>query len=87
MINVKTDSALKAKAQKVARDLGLPLGTVINRYLQKFVLEQRLVFERPEIPNAATKKAIKETMRDLKAGKNMITFKNSKEMDDYLMTL
>ncbi len=87
MINVKTDSALKAKAQKVARDIGLPLGTVINRYLQNFVVEQRVVFERPEIPNAETRKAIKETMRDVKTGKNMIAFKNAKEMDDYLLSL
>ena len=87
MINIKTDAKLKAKAQKVARDLGLPLGTIINRYLQEFILHQRVVFEKPEIPNAETRKAIEETMRDLKTGKNMITFKSAKEMDEYLLSL
>ena len=87
MINIKTDTKLKKKVQQVARDLGLPLGTILNRYLQDLVLYQRVVFERPEIPNAETRKAIKETMRDLKTGKNMITFKNGKEMDTYLLSL
>lgn len=87
MLAVKTDAKLKKKAQQVARDLGLPLGTIVNRYLQQLVTEQRIVFERPEIPNAETRKAIEETIGDLKKGKHMITFKNTKEMDDYLLSL
>ena len=87
MLSVKTDAKLKKKAQEVARDLGLPLGTIINRYLKDFVAYQRVVFERPEIPNAETRKAIKEAMRDLETGKNMISFKSAKEMDEYLLSL
>ena len=87
MLSVKTDAKLKKKAQQVARDLGLPLGTVVNRYLQKFVEEQSISFDRPEIPNAETRKAIKEAMRDVKTGKNMIAFKSAKEMDEYLLSL
>ena len=68
MINVKTDVKLKKKAQEVARDLGLPLGTIINRYLQEFVIEQRVVFQRPEIPNAETRKAIEQVRKDWKKG-------------------
>ena len=87
MINIKTDSKLKAKAQGVARDLGLPLGTVINRYLQTFILEQRVVFEKPEVPNAETAKILRRAERDIKAGKNLIAFNNAKEMDTYLMSM
>lgn len=87
MLNVKTDSRLKTKAQGVARDLGLPLGTVINRYLQTFILEQRVVFEKPEIPNTETAKILRQAERDIKAGKNLIAFKNTKEMDTYLMSI
>ena len=68
MLSVKTDAKLKAKAQKVARDLGLPLGTIVNRYLQQLVIEQRVVFERPEIPNAETRKAIEQTRKALASG-------------------
>lgn len=85
MINVKTDAKLKAKAQKVARDLGLPLGTIINRYLQMFVLEQKIVFERPEIPNAETARILRQAERDIKAGKNLSpVFTTGEEMDAWL---
>ncbi len=87
MLNVKTDSKLKARAQGVARDLGLPLGTVINRYLQTFVLEQRVIFEKPEVPNAETVKILRQAERDIKTGKNLIAFKNAKEMDAYLLSM
>lgn len=87
MLSVKTDAKLKKKAQRVARDLGLPLGTIINRYLKDFVAYQRIVFERPEIPNAETAKILRQAERDIKAGKNLISFKNAKEMDAYLMSL
>ena len=73
MINVKTDEKLKKRAQQVARDLGLSLGTIINRYLQEFVVEQRVVFQRPEIPNAKTRKAIAQVRKDLAQG-NMKAF-------------
>ncbi len=87
VLNVKTDAKLKKRAQSVARDLGLPLGTIVNRYLQSFVVEQRVVFERPEIPNAKTAKILRQAEKDIKAGKNLISFKTAKEMDDYLLSL
>ena len=68
VLNVKTDAKLKKRAQQVASDLGLPLGTVINRYLQTFVIEQRVVFERPEIPNAKTAKILRQARKDWKEG-------------------
>lgn len=87
VLNVKTDAKLKKRAQQVAKDLGLPLGTVVNRYLQTFVLEQRVVFEKPEIPNAKTAKILRQAEKDIKADKNLISFKTTKEMDDYLLAL
>lgn len=71
VLNIKTDAKLKKRAQTVARNLGLPLGTVINRYLQEFVIEQRVVFERPEIPNAKTAKILRQARKDIEAGRNM----------------
>lgn len=87
MLSVKTDAKLKKKAQEVARDLGLPLGTIINRYLKDFVAYQRIVFERPEIPNAKTREAIRETQKALETG-NMKgfspVFRTGEEMDAWL---
>jgi hypothetical protein len=45
------------------------------------------VFERPEIPNAETAKILRQAERDIKAEKNLISFKNAEEMDKYLMSL
>lgn len=39
-IIVRTDSKLKAKAQKTAAELGLTLSAVINNQLKKFVEEK-----------------------------------------------
>ena len=69
MINIKVDSKLKQKAQKMARTFGLPLSTVVARKLEEFVNDGRLVFEKPLVPNAKTAKLIKESVRDFKAGK------------------
>ena len=85
VLNVKTDVKLKKRAQRVAKELGLPLGTIINRYLQTLVVEQRVVFERPEIPNAKTAKILRQAHRDLLAGKNISPiFKTGEEAIAYL---
>lgn len=85
MLAVKTDAKLKKRAQKVAKELGLPLGTIINRYLQVFTEEQRVVFERPEIPNAKTAKILRQAEKDIKAGKNLSPmFTTGEEMDAWL---
>ncbi len=39
-IIIRTDSKLKARAQKTAAELGLTLSTVINNHLKKFVEEK-----------------------------------------------
>ena len=44
-INVRTDSALKTKAQAVLADLGLDMSTAINVYLSQIVYRQAIPFE------------------------------------------
>jgi addiction module RelB/DinJ family antitoxin len=51
VINIKTDKKVKQEVQKVARELGLPLGTIINAYLRELVREKRVVFSVPPTPN------------------------------------
>lgn len=41
---VRTDSKLKAKAQKIASDLGLTLSAVVNGYLKDFVQKKSASF-------------------------------------------
>lgn len=65
---IKLDKGLKQKAQKTAKDLGLPMSTVINNYLRDFVVTKEITFKAP-MPNAKTIRAIKQARKDYKAGK------------------
>jgi addiction module RelB/DinJ family antitoxin len=70
LINIKTDIKLKKEAQEVSRELGLPLGTIINAYLRDFVRQKRVVFSVPFEPNQRTQKLLEKIQQDLKTGKN-----------------
>lgn len=70
LLNIKVDPELKGRAQAVAEALGLPLGTVINRYLREFVHEKRVVFAMAPVPNKKTTALLKKLVRDAKLGKN-----------------
>jgi len=85
VLNVKTDKALKIKAQKVAKDIGLPLGTIVNHYLREFVKEKRVVFSLyPEL-RPEKKKLYAEIWKDIVKGNNLAgPFKNVKEAISYL---
>ncbi|MCX6755887.1 MAG: hypothetical protein NTX85_00910 [Candidatus Nomurabacteria bacterium] len=77
---IKTNKELKTKAQILAKEMGLPLGTLINNYLKTFVIERQAVFTAP-MPNKKTIKAIEQARRDIKAGKNLVgPFDNVKDM-------
>jgi len=62
VINIKTDKKLKTDAQGVAKNLGLPLGTIINSYLRELVQEERVVFSNHPIPNKRTQKFLDRLM-------------------------
>ncbi len=64
LLNIKTDQKLKRDAQKVARELGLPLGTIVNSYLKELVREKRVVFSSPPVPNARTERLLRSIARD-----------------------
>jgi addiction module RelB/DinJ family antitoxin len=68
-ILIKVDKKAKAAAQKAAKEIGIPLSTVLGMYLRKFASEQRIEFSVPEMPNAKTRKIINEARRELAAGK------------------
>ena len=71
LINIKTEKKLKKNAQKVAGELGLPLGTILNAYLRELVREKRVVFSIPELPNIHTRKLLENIVTDIKHGKNI----------------
>jgi DNA-damage-inducible protein J len=85
VLNVKTDKEVKEEAQKLARELGIPLSTVVNAYLKEFVREQRVEFSR--IPKMTTRleRLLDGVEQDIKESKNLSpVFSSTKEMDEYL---
>ncbi len=84
---IKTDKALKQKAQKLAKEMGLPLSTLVNNYFKNFIAERHVIFNAP-MPNKKTICVIEEARRDIKAGKNLSgPFDTAREAVDYLKKL
>ncbi len=69
VINVKTDSKIKARAQKVASDLGFSLSSLINAYLRQLVKAKTINFSLvEEEPGELLIKAIREAERERESG-------------------
>ena len=79
-LNIKTDREVKYKAQKIAKDIGLPLSAVVNAYLKEFVRERAVRFcVEPEI-RPEVGKLLKKASEDYKNKKNISKpFKNVKD--------
>lgn len=59
VLNVKTDSEVKEKAQSLAKHLGIPLSTVVNAYLKEFVTSGSFSVQRePELTPAVKKELV-----------------------------
>ena len=70
VINIKTDPKLKKELKVVAKELGLPVGTIVNAYLRELVRERRVVFSAPPALNQWTKRLLQSIDRDIRAKKN-----------------
>lgn len=76
---IKMNKVLKQRAQKLAKEMGLPLGTLVNNYLRNFIVDRQAIFNAP-MPNKKTIKAIEEARREFKAGKTAGPFNSVDEM-------
>lgn len=44
IINIKADKEVKENAKKLAKELGLPLSTIMNAYLKEFIRNRSVYF-------------------------------------------
>ncbi len=85
ILNIKTDEEVKQSAQRIAKELGLPLSTVVNAYLKEFVRNREVRFSlepqlRPEV-----EKLLKRAAADYRTRKNIAgPFSTAREMAAYL---
>ena len=85
VINIKVDKETKEKAQLLAKELGLPLSTIVNANLKEFIRSGEATFSiEPKIKSIVWEELKKATV-DYKEGKNISpTFSSAKEAIDYL---
>jgi addiction module RelB/DinJ family antitoxin len=87
-INIKADKDVKENAQKVARELGIPLSTIINAYLNQLIRTKKVHFFVDKELKPSIKKRLDRLSREAKNGKNLSpTFKNVSEAIRYLRSL
>lgn len=79
VINIKTEPETKKQAQKVARDIGMSLSTLINSYLKQVIRTQRVELSVGEEPSERLKQSMRQAEKDLKAGKASPTFNTGEE--------
>lgn len=85
LLSVKTDPAVKKEAQRVARELGVPLSTVVNAYLKEFIREKEMRLSLAPKMSSALERLIAGVEKDLTKGRNLSPiFASPKEMDAYL---
>lgn len=85
LLNIRTDKEVKAGVQKIAKQLGMPLSTIINAYLKQLLREKRVYFTIPLIPNKKTARLLKKAREDYSKDRNISPiFETAEEMDAYL---
>ena len=69
IINIKTQPETKAKAQQIARQIGVSLSSLLNAYLRKLVRTKKVEFDLGEEPSPYLIKILKKADKDIKAGR------------------
>lgn len=77
----KTDKKRKEAAQRVAKKMGLPFSTVMNRLMDEFVEAKRITFsEESYEPTPYLKRILDKEEGDFRTGKNIKTFNSVEEL-------
>ncbi|HCC59798.1 MAG: hypothetical protein A2402_00195 [Candidatus Staskawiczbacteria bacterium RIFOXYC1_FULL_37_43] len=81
ILNVKVDKAEKAKAKKIAAQMGVPLSTIVNAHLREFIRTRKFsVSLEPRLKPEVEKELLKVS-KEWHDGKmeNFIVAKSAKE--------
>ena len=71
LINIRADKKVKEKAQKIDRDLGMPLSTIINAYLHQFIRTKEVHFVLEGELKPTVKKRLDRLTKEAREGKNL----------------
>ncbi len=84
-IYIRTEPEVKAKAQKVAKELGFSLSSLLNAWLRHFIRTKTVTFSAAsEEPSEYLIQAIKKARENRKQGKGSPVFDNAEDAIAYL---
>ena len=84
VIITKTDPQVKKKAQKIAKEIGVSLSSLVHAYLKQLIRTRRVVFDLEEEPSDYLIKAIRRSEKNIREGKVSPAFKTGKEAVEWL---
>ena len=87
VISVRTDQAVKQKAQKVADRFGIPLSTLINAYLHELAETGQVYFSSVEVMSPEVEQQIAIAEKDIAAGNVSPAFSTAEEAITHLKSL
>jgi len=87
IVNFKTDDATKAKAQAVAKQIGIPLSNLLNAYLYELASTGSVHFTASEPMTEKMELLIAEAEKEIAAGEVSGPFKTLEEMFEHLDSL
>jgi addiction module RelB/DinJ family antitoxin len=86
-INFKTDDNTKAKAQAVAKQIGIPLSNLLNAYLYELANTGSVHFTASEPMTEKTELIIAEAEKEIGTGQVSGPFETLEEMFEHLDNL
>ncbi len=87
IVNFKTDDATKAKAQAVAKQIGIPLSNLLNAYLYELASTGSVHFTASEPMTEEMEKIIEQAEKEIAAGEVSGPFETLEEMFAHLDSL
>ncbi len=84
VVITKTDPEVKERAQKVARELGISLSSLVNAYLKQVVRTRRVEFDLKEEPSEYLISIMKQARKNYKRGQHSPIFNTGEEAVEWL---
>jgi addiction module RelB/DinJ family antitoxin len=78
-IYIKTQPEVKAKAEKIAKNLGLSLNSLMDAWLRQFVKTKRAPLNVEEKPSKYLIESIRKSEEQLRKGETSPAFDNAKD--------
>ena len=85
LITIKTDKSLKASAQAVSEEIGIPLGTMVNAFLKQVVRNRSFEVSSTYTPSPYLKKILAENEKEY--AENPKAFKRFSDVKSLMKSL